>query len=98
MGEGLTRVFARIAASNLTGAQAAFLQSLANWDGVATARDLGPQTTQQENSARQRCKRRGLVTYEGGYWRMTDIGREALRQIHAVNERAAPLTTKQAEE
>ena len=55
-----------------------FMRSLRRWQGVATSRDLGPQTTQKENSARQTAKRRGWVTYNDGYWRMTDDGRKAL--------------------
>ena len=78
MGEGLKRTFAVARATNLTVAQEKFLRSLARWQGVASPQDLGPQTSQEENSARQRCKRQGLVTYEGGYWRLTNLGRETL--------------------
>jgi hypothetical protein len=62
--------------TNLTPSQIGFLRDLAKWGGAATPQDLGPQVSQQENSARQRCKRRGLVTYDG-YWRLTDLGRAA---------------------
>jgi hypothetical protein len=75
MGEGLKRAFGTAAVTNLTEAQIAFLRALPSDQGVATARDLGPQTTQKQNSARQRCKRLGLVVYDGSYWRLTDIGR-----------------------
>jgi len=79
MGNGLKRAFAATAATDLTEPQIKFLRALARWQGVASSQDLGgPQTSQSENSARQRCKRRGLVTYEGGYWRLTDIGRLTL--------------------
>ena len=64
----------------LTTTQLAFLRKLAQWQGVASPQDIGPQTSQEENSARQRCKRQGLVTYENGYWRLTDQGREYLRK------------------
>lgn len=74
MGEGLTRAMGASLATQLKPSQAKFLRDLAAWSGVASARDLGPQTSQEENSARQRCKRLNLVTYEGGYWRMTNIG------------------------
>lgn len=56
-----------------------FLYALERWQHVATPQDLGPQTSQDENRARQKCKRKGLVTYEGGYWRTTDLGRQVLR-------------------
>jgi Mn-dependent DtxR family transcriptional regulator len=56
-----------------------FLRELAEWQGVASPRDLGSQTQQSENSARQACKRRGWVTFYGGYWRLTDDGRRLLR-------------------
>lgn len=62
--------------------QRMFLRDLLRWQGVASSRDLGPQTSQPENSARQTCKRRGWVTYDGGndgYWRITERGREAYR-------------------
>lgn len=61
-----------------TDVQAAFLRELLRWKGAATARELGPQTSQEENSARQRCKRRGWVTFDRHYWRITDAGRAAL--------------------
>jgi hypothetical protein len=57
-----------------------FLRSLARWQHIASPQDLGPQISQDENRARQRCKRNGLVTYEGGYWRTTDLGRDFLRK------------------
>lgn len=55
-----------------------FLKDLLRWTGAATAQELGPQICQQDNSARQACKRKGWVTYERPYWRITDAGREAL--------------------
>jgi coproporphyrinogen III oxidase-like Fe-S oxidoreductase len=61
--------------------QEQFLRQLAKWQGVASVRDLPPQTRQAENSARQTCKRRGWVTYDGGYWRLTHEGRVALRDL-----------------
>jgi hypothetical protein len=51
-----------------------FMRDLHRWDGVATSQDIGPQTTQAENSARQYCRRKGWVTFEGGYWRITPAG------------------------
>lgn len=62
-----------------TDEQLRFLQGLARWAGAATARELGPQTTQAENSARQTCKRRGWATYDGGYWRLTEAGHAVLQ-------------------
>ena len=56
-----------------------FLANLKDRDGCATAQKLGPQISQKENSARQTCKRRGWVTFDRHYWRLTDAGREALR-------------------
>ena len=62
----------------LSEAQRKFLEKLARWAGVASPQDIGPQTSQLQNSARQTCKRRGHVTFENGYWRLTDKGRAAL--------------------
>lgn len=77
--------------SELTGEQISFLLSLVRWGGSASARDLGPQTSKTDNSARQICKRRGWVTYGGGYWRLTDAGREmmALRRA-ALDKEGQP--------
>ena len=63
----------------LTDEQMKFLRALARWQGVASPQELAPQTRQEENSARQRCKRQGLVTFVDGYWRLTDAGRKQLR-------------------
>jgi hypothetical protein len=65
----------------LTEEQISFLRNLKSWDGIASPENLGPQRTQKENSARQRCKRQGLVTYGGGYWRLTDDGQKALSDV-----------------
>jgi hypothetical protein len=62
-------------------AQWDFLRKLVSWQGIASSRDLGPQTRQEENSARQRAKRQGLVTFDGHYWRLTDVGREVTRHM-----------------
>lgn len=64
----------------LTKAQESFLRRLMQWDGIASPADLGPQTSQEENSTRQTCKRRGYVTFEraDGYWRITTTGRALL--------------------
>lgn len=55
-----------------------FLGELVRWGGVASPQDLGPQTSQSENAARQTCKRRGYVSFNGGYWNITPAGRRAL--------------------
>jgi len=81
MGHGLLRAKAIAINSRLSEGDHNFLRLLREWDGVATSQDLGPQTSQDQNRARQRCKRNGLVTFEGGYWRMTDLGRHVVREI-----------------
>lgn len=62
--------------------QAKFLRELLKWDGVATPRDLGPQTSNAENNARQACRRKGWVTFDRYYWRITDEGRRAVHAGH----------------
>lgn len=69
----------------LTESQRKFLRELVRWTGVATPQELGPQMYQSENAARQTCKRRGLVTYDGSYWRITDAGRRALAEQEEKN-------------
>lgn len=51
-----------------------FMRKLMDWGGVADRFNLGPQISQAENAARQYCKRKGWVIFEGGYWRITDAG------------------------
>lgn len=64
----------------LSEAQRAFLRELVKWSGAATSQELGPVMYRSEDAARQTCKRRGLVTYDKYYWRITDAGRAALAQ------------------
>jgi hypothetical protein len=78
MSDGLKRAFAATARTRLNDEDFKFLRELAKWDGVASPQDLGPQWRSGQNPARQKCKRNKLVTYEGGYWRMTDLGRLVL--------------------
>lgn len=75
MGEGMQRAQAEVKKTQLVEGDIKFLRELLRWTGAATPRELGPQTSQDENRARQKCKRLGLVTYDGGYWRLTDAGR-----------------------
>ncbi len=55
-----------------------FLRALMRWQGVAAPQDLDQQNSMADTSARQFCKRKGLVTFANGYWRITDAGRTAL--------------------
>ena len=65
--------------------QRKFLREILQWHGAATPRELGPQTSQEQNSCRQTCKRRGWVTFDGHYWRITEAGSTVLS--HANGER-----------
>lgn len=78
MGEGLQRAFAATARTRLAEGDLKFLRKLFSWQGAATSQELGPQTSQDDNRARQKCKRNGLVTFDGHYWRLTDIGRAVI--------------------
>ena len=64
----------------LTEAQRKFLHRLVVAGGVAHPREIGPQTSQEMNSARQRCKRRGWVKFALGHWCITDAGRSLLKE------------------
>ncbi len=66
----------------VTEPQERFLRSLARWQGVASPQDLPPQISQADNAARQYCKRKGWVTFDGSYWRLTDSGRKKLRDLN----------------
>jgi hypothetical protein len=56
-----------------------FMENLRRWQGAATSQELGPQISQADNSARQACKRRGWVTYDKHYWRLTYEGSQVLK-------------------
>lgn len=61
----------------MNGHERFFLASLLEWTGAATTEELSPQISQKENSARQSCKRKGWVTFDRPYWRITFDGRQA---------------------
>jgi hypothetical protein len=63
----------------MTDEQIKFLRALASWQGVATPQDLRLPANREQDRARQKSKREGLVTFEGGYWRLTHEGSVALR-------------------
>jgi hypothetical protein len=75
---GMQRAKARSIGSQLDDGDFRFLRELAKWGHCASPQDLGPQMHQDQNRARQKCKRKGLVSFEGGYWRTTDLGRQVL--------------------
>lgn len=56
-----------------------FLRRLVEWDGVCAPNDLRILATRKQDRARQWAKRRGLVIFEDGYWKITDAGNAALR-------------------
>ena len=61
--------------------QRRFLLELKSWGGAATPQELTCQLKQIDNSARQTCKRRGWVTFDRYYWRLTDTGSQALKSV-----------------
>ena len=71
----------------MTPEQQRFMNELRSWDGVASSRDLGPQISQKENSARQFCKRRGWVVYTEGYWRITTKGYQMIEDALSSQQR-----------
>ncbi len=77
MGAGLRRATAAAIATNLTDEDRNFLRAIVQYSGAATPREC-PSASRPQDRARQKCKRLGLVTYEGGYWRITDLGRAIL--------------------
>jgi hypothetical protein len=79
MGEGLQRARAASIGIQLDEGCFRFLRELARWQHIASPQDLGTQMHQDQNRARKTCKRKGLVTFEGGYWRTTDLGKKVLR-------------------
>ena len=70
-------------------AQRRFLREILSWDGAATPHELGPQTSQESNAARQTCKRRGWVSFDGHYWRITESGMAVLSVPNGEREGGA---------
>jgi hypothetical protein len=64
----------------VTEAQRTFLRDLLKWGGAATSQEIGPIVYRSEDAARRTCKRRGYVTFDKHYWRITDLGRAALSE------------------
>lgn len=84
MGSGLQRAFAAARATQLSKEEASemkqFLDTLLQYEGTATSREC-PLASRAQDRVRRKAKRLGWVTYEGGYWRITDAGRAAFRNI-----------------
>lgn len=64
-----------------------FLANVDRLGGAATPQQLGPQISQEDNAARQTCKRRGWVTFGRGQWHLTDAGRKAIQTAGSLSER-----------
>ncbi len=62
----------------MTDEQLKFLRAINRWQGCATPKDLRLPVDGKQDRARQKSRRDGLVTFEGGYWRLTSEGRAAL--------------------
>lgn len=60
--------------------QMIFLWRLRQWAGVASPQELCLPADRKQDRARQKCRRDGLVTFEGGYWRLTDKGNVFISQ------------------
>lgn len=58
----------------ISAAEIEFLRRLRVWQGVATHENLGVAGNKNETRICTRCKHKGFVTYDGGYWRITDLG------------------------
>lgn len=56
-----------------------FLHELRKWKGCASNTDLRILVTREQDAGRRQCVRRKLAYYAGGYWRLTDRGREFMK-------------------
>jgi hypothetical protein len=63
--------------------QLKFLRALKSWQGVASSADLKIEVDRRQHQARQKCRRDGLVEYQGGYWRLTYKGDAFLDEVGA---------------
>lgn len=71
--------------AKLNGWEREFLERIASAGGFATRKQVGCVTSRAEDKARQACRRRGQVEYQGSAhgalksgWALTDAGRAAL--------------------
>lgn len=80
MGDGLKRANAAARASRapLSAREVVFLRRLAEHDGICDRSQL-PAASWEEDKARQRCRRLGLASYAGGYWRLSEAGRAEIQ-------------------
>lgn len=93
MGDGLKRAFAAAKTTQVRDDDVvplrAFLHAINfDWEGVASPdelrrsiRDRTPIADRTQDRVRRLAKRNGWVTYQGGYWRISDAGRAALRNL-----------------
>lgn len=84
MGAGLQKAAAAAKATQIKPEVAAemrrFFQAISDYSGAATPQEC-PLSSRAQDRARQQAKRLGWVTFEGGYWRLTDAGKAAFRNI-----------------
>jgi hypothetical protein len=59
----------------------ALLVNIASHGGVASSAEMGPQSSYPNLKARAHVRRYGWATFDGrgGYWRLTDLGWNILR-------------------
>jgi hypothetical protein len=61
----------------VTAEERIFLNRLIQYGGAAATRVELPPANRGQDKARQAAKRKGWVSFKDGYWRITDLGREA---------------------
>ena len=57
-----------------------FLRRILEYGGAATSQECHL-ATRERDRARQKCRRLGYVVFGGGYWRITESGREAIDNL-----------------
>lgn len=84
MGAGLQRAKAVAEATRLNGDDThqvrIFFNAIKAYGGAASPQEC-PTATRAQDRVRRIAKKRGWVTFEGGYWRMTDAGAAARRNL-----------------
>lgn len=76
----MSEIAVQVAVPPTTEDQRVFLRRIRQYGGAATSSECGV-SDRKADRARQRSRRQGLATFEGGYWRLTDRGRAVLSAV-----------------
>jgi hypothetical protein len=85
-----SEVLTKLYLKPLDAEQVRFLRALFSWADIATPQELELPADRKQDRARQKCRRNGLVIFDGGYWRMTPKGLIALQRAPPRSQEGRP--------